>query len=95
MYASVCRHPKAESPDEWTKACRSLSARLGKLPGFVAYLLLEQLDGGCVTISIFESRDGLADAAGLIAAGLAGTGAAAPNAHPDFITGEVIVQRGL
>lgn len=95
MYAAIRRHAAGAPTDKCVRAGRALAARLGALPGFVAYLLVEEPDGGCVAVSLFERRADLEDAGRLVTAWLA--------AHPDVpradsvavAAGEVVVQKGL
>jgi hypothetical protein len=96
MYATIRRHlEEAALPGARASAGRALAARLGALPGFVAYLLLEGPDGGCVAVCLFEDRGGLEDAERLAAAWRATDGASPWAELVDLATGEVIVQRGL
>ncbi|HEX5506342.1 MAG TPA: hypothetical protein VFW96_27240 [Thermomicrobiales bacterium] len=96
MYATIQRHAAGGAPsDDCVRAGRALGAHLGELPGFVAYVLVEEPGGGYTAVSIFEDRAGVEDAERLVAAWLA--------AHPGvpwpdparLAAGEVVVQKGL
>ncbi|MGN6563056.1 MAG: hypothetical protein ACTHMU_10390 [Thermomicrobiales bacterium] len=96
MYATVCRHAGvAATSDDRALAGRALANHLGALPGFIAYVLLEQLDGACIGVSIFEDEGSQVAADRLAEAWLAAHTGAPRAVSPDIITGEVIVQKGL
>jgi hypothetical protein len=96
MYATIrWRERGTASPDDLARAGRTLAARLGALAGFVACLLLETPDGGYAAIGIFEDRGSLAEADELVA-GWSPVEMPALWADPlRWITGEVVVQKGL
>jgi hypothetical protein len=95
MYATICRHTSNTEVEDRARAGRALASRLGALPGFVAYVLLEGPDGACIAVSIFEDQRSLAVAEQLAVSWLAEQAAAPRAAPPDIVPGEVIAQRGL
>lgn len=96
MYAAIRRHAAGSAPpDDCARAGRALAARLGELPGFVAYLVVEEPGGCYVAVSLFEDRSGLVAAERLSATWLA-TDPGAPWDGPTALAaGEVVVQKGL
>ena len=68
MYAMIQRHASsAVVLDGRAHAGHALGARLGALPGFVAFVLLEEPDGGWISVSLCEARETLTDAQRLLA----------------------------
>lgn len=96
MYAMIrWREQGTVSPDDLARAGRDLATHLGALAGFVACLLLEAPDGGYAAIGIFEDQASLARADELVA-GWSPVEIPVPWADPSrWITGEVVVQKGL
>lgn len=96
MHATIQHHAgSAAAPADHARGGRSLDAQLGALPGFVAYVLVAEPDGGCTTVSIFEDQTGLAVADHLVAGWFAAHAAASSGAPGPSVTGEVAAQRGL
>lgn len=97
MYATIARRCATGmgTPAELERAGRALSALVCGLPGFVAYVALEDEDGGIASISIFENRASMEEANQRMAAWQAGgTGAPSP-CRLQLVSGEVIAQKGL
>jgi hypothetical protein len=96
MYATVRHHDRATTPtDELVADGRRLASTVGRIPGFVAYVLLDAGEGLLISISVFEDEAGLADADRIVE-----RWNAAPDREPSTSvspvrTGEVIVQRGM
>lgn len=103
MHASCGRYRVAgPATEEVVAAGRGLAARLGQLPGFVWFLLLEPRAGVLVSVSVFETATDLEHAEGVARAWLATQGTLLPHPQPgplplpdDACRGEVLVQRGL
>ena len=94
MYAMIQRHASsAVVLDGRAHAGHALGARLGALPGFVAFVLLEEPDGGWISVSLCEARETLTDAQRLLADWLEAD--PEPPAAPAGAICEVIMQRGL
>jgi hypothetical protein len=70
---------------------------LGRLPGFVAYVLLTTGEGQFAAVSVFEDEAGLKAATGLPALGqrLDRVRAPRPAGQSLIVCGEVLVQKGL
>ena len=95
MYATIRRHEGGASTDELARAAHALATRLGAVPGFVACLLLETHVGGHASVCIFEDQASLATADELVSAWSAVGHPAHRAEPPQYITGEVIAQKGL
>lgn len=96
MYATIRRYePVAGPADDLIPDGRRLASAVSTVSGFVAYALPDTGDGVLVSLSVFESEAGLAEAEGLAERWL--------KSHPvDLLcggsevgAGEVIVQKGL
>ncbi len=96
MHATFRRYEGiAQSTEELLRAGRQLASVLGRLPGFVSYVVLEAGDGVLASVSICETQADLHAADGLLAVWEA-EHLEAPVLRPPTITsGEVIVQNGL
>lgn len=81
--------------DEATRLGRALTADLGRVPGFIACLLLDAGDGAVVSISICEDESSLGEVGRRLADWLTTRLAPAPAEPPRVISGEVIIQKGL
>ncbi len=99
MYANIQRFDQGQgtTPAETViPAGKRLAAALQRLPGFIAYVLLEAGGGQLVSISLFEDADGLRAAGQLISPDAWGLGKSAPATGEPWAThGEVLVQVGL
>jgi len=98
MHASIQRFDQGTTPAEAViLAGKQRAAALQRLPGFVAYVLLEAGAGQLVSISLFEDTDGLQAATAVLALEAKGPGEPAPPAArlPWAACGEVLVQAGL
>lgn len=80
--------------EDVVEAGRWLAAILGRLPGFVSFVILETDGGGLVTICTFEHRPGLEEADRL-AAGLRAECPPRCATEGETITGRIVFQRGL
>lgn len=96
MYACIQRcFPQLVPAEDRPAASRALAAKLGTLPGFVAHVLLEEPDGTCTAVSVYEDQDSLAEARQLITTWFTCDAAPAGIVLPVIAAGEVIAQRGL
>jgi hypothetical protein len=98
MYASIERYDQADASEEALLPAGRLRAdALGRLPGFVAYVLVDAGDGQLLAISLFEDEEGLQAAAELpaLGPGLERESATQPTGQPHITQGEVLVQKGL
>jgi hypothetical protein len=96
MYAAIRRYTAGNTAgDDLAEAGHQLGVALSKTTGFVAAVAVEVIDGGLITIGLFEDRAGL-----LAAEAVAERWAAAHHAtlgafSGAAISGEVVAQRGL
>lgn len=95
MYATIRRYDRATSPvDDAIPDGRRLAVAISRLPGFVAYALLDAGDGALVAVNLFDHPSGVAGEARLV--GQWASGQDGPLARPsEAISGEVIVQKGI
>ena len=96
MYGRICRYRQVTGMvDGLIPDGRRLAAAISRLPGFVAYALLDAGDGGLISVSLFDNPAGLADAERLIEQ-WADEQQPSPLSSPsEAATGEVIIQKGM
>lgn len=96
MHATIRRYDRVPTPaDDAIPDGRRLAAAVSRLPGFVAYALLDAGNGALVAVSLFDDPAGLTGEARL-AERWASDGHDGSLARPsEAISGEVIVQKGL
>jgi hypothetical protein len=96
MYATIWyRERGTASTDQLALAGRTLAARLGVAPGFIACLQMAVEGGGWAVVCISEDYASLAEADDVVA-GWATINLPTPTAIPSQrFTGEVIAQKGL
>lgn len=98
MYASIQRYDNVTAlPDELMPAGRRHAAALQRVPGFVAYLLLDAGDGQLMAVSLFEDEADLLAAERVPALDEWLQAERTPPAagQPRVTRGEVVVQKGL
>jgi hypothetical protein len=74
---------------------RQIASSLGRAPGFVSYVLLEDGHGDLAMIGFFEDRAGLDEADRVVGRSLTQHPGAVRLAPSRVISGEVLFQRGM
>jgi hypothetical protein len=96
MHARIQRFDDvAAMTDEVIPAGRRVAARLNRVPGFVAYLLLDAGDGVFVGVSVFEDEAGLAADTSLSPQWPVEQDSSIAPGQVHVMSGEVVVQKGL
>jgi hypothetical protein len=96
MYATIHRYDQVTaSTDQLVAAGRRLAARMSRVAGFVAYVLLDARDGVLTAVSIFEDEASQAEGARVLGCWIAEQRPAMLPDQPHVTSGEVIVQMGL
>ncbi len=98
MYASIHRYAQMPpASDDVIHAGRQLAAALQRLPGFVAYVLIDAGDGVLVALSLFEDEASLlaTERVPALDGWLVAEQAVLAAGQPSVMSGEVVVQKGL
>jgi hypothetical protein len=103
MHVTIRRYARAArvsggtsngTTEDMVQAGRRLAAILGRLPGFVSFVILETDGGGLVTVCTLEGRPGLEQAGRLTGDFFAQHGLR-HCAEGEALTGRIVYQRGL
>ena len=96
MYASIHRyHVNATPIDDIAEVAWHLGTILGRIPGFVASVVVEDTTGALFAIRLFEDQAGLTAATPIVERWIAEDHGIREPRVTEIAVGEVVAQKGL